>query len=87
MAARNASSSTTPALASMAMSTTKNICSRISIRWPRSVIRKRLANIVVDSHTHHTAENTITTQPMRASSCRCATAELNTRMAATNTRS
>ena len=50
-------------------------------------MRKRLAKIVVDSHTHHTAENTTTTQPMRAPSCRCDTAELNTRIAATKTRS
>ena len=50
-------------------------------------MRKRLVKIVVDSQTHHTAANTTTTHPMRAPSCRCDTAELNTRMAATNTRS
>ena len=48
---------------------------------------KRLVNIVVESHTHQTAQNTATTHVMRDASCRCDTAELNTRMAATKTRS
>ena len=44
-------------------------------------------NIVVESHTHHTAQNTATTHVMRDASWRCETAELNTRIAATKTRS
>ena len=50
-------------------------------------MRNRLVKTVVDSQIHHTAAKTITTQPMRVPSCRCDTAELNTRMAATKTRS
>ena len=49
--------------------------------------RKRLVNMVVDSHTHHTAQNTATTHAMRDASWRWETAELKTRMAATKTRS
>ena len=48
---------------------------------------KRFVNIVVESQTHHTAQNTATTHVMRDASWRCETAELNTRMAATKTRS
>ncbi len=63
------------------------ICASTRARCQASAAWKRLVNMVVDNHTHQTAQNTATTHVMRDASCRCETAELKTRMAATKTRS
>ena len=63
------------------------ICARTSVRCTTSATWKRFVNIVVESQIHQTAQNTATTHAMRPGSWRCDTAELNTRMAATKTRS
>ena len=65
MTSSGTSSSATPSLASIATIATKDHLQEHEGRCTTSVMRKRFVNMVVDSHTHHTAQNTATTHAMR----------------------